>query len=79
MDQLGKRFESLSPKDRINAFIASQSPGDDRLTQRFVKDQVKLKDVKVLGPSTAIGTFTFKVDPYYCNGSGTLHGKSEAL
>lgn len=78
MDELTKRFESLSPADRINSFLRFTGAEDDRFTQFFVRDQVKLKELKVHGPQSATGTFTFKAAPFYCNPSGNLHGGAQS-
>lgn len=79
MEDLLQRFEGLGPAERINALLAVQEKDDDRFTQLFVKKQVKLKDLRVLGPMSATGTFTFKVAPFYCNGSGNLHGGAQSM
>lgn len=79
MEELVKRIESLCPTERINSLLAVQEKDDDRFTQPFVKKQVKLKDLKVHGPTSATGTFTFKVASYYCNGSGNLHGGAQSM
>ena len=79
MEELLKRFEGLAPAERINAFLAVQEKSDDRFTQPFVKKQVKLKELNVHGPASATGTFTFKVDGFYCNGSGNLHGGAQSM
>lgn len=79
MEELVKRLESLAPAERINALLTVQEKTDDRFTQPFVKKQVKLKELKVHGPTSATGTFTFKVAGFYCNGSGNLHGGAQSM
>lgn len=79
MEELVKRFEGLAPAERIKAFLAVHEKEDDRFTQLFVKKQVKLKELKVHGPTSATGTFTFAVAPFYCNGSGNLHGGAQSM
>ena len=72
-------FDKLSPEERINTILAIAEPDDKRLTSQFVENQCKLKDVKLLSPTTAKGTFRFKVARFYCNGSGNLHGGAQAM
>lgn len=79
MEELLKRFEGLAPAERINAFLAVQEKNDDRFTQPFVKKQVKLKELNVREAASATGTFAFKVDGFYCNGSGNLHGGAQSM
>lgn len=79
MEELLKRFEGLAPAERINAFLSVQEKDDNRFTQPFVKKQVKLKELKLHGVQSATGTFTFRVESYYCNGSGNLHGGAQSM
>lgn len=74
-----KEVEPLSPEDRINKLLSFGEPGSKRLTSEFVETQCKLKSIEVLSKSTAKATYTFKVTPFYCNGSGTLHGGAQSM
>ena len=79
--ELTTRFAKLSPEDRINAILAIGEPDDKRLTSRFIEgeDGCKLREVAVISPTTAKATYTFKVDRFYCNGSGNLHGGAQSM
>ena len=80
-EELTKRFEGLSPTDRINEILAIGEPGDKRITSRFIEGpvgKVKLKVITVTSPTTVKATYTFTVEQFYCNGSGNLHGGAQS-
>ena len=79
--ELTTRFEKLSPQDRVNAILAIGEPDDKRLTSKFIegKGGCKLKEITVISPTTVKATYTFKVDRFYCNGSGNLHGGAQSM
>ena len=72
--QAFEQFEKLSPEDRIRAVLAIKAPNDQRFTSAFMEQQIKLRDVKLIGPNRSLVTFSFRVEKWYCNGSGNLHG-----
>lgn len=69
----------LSPSDRITTLLAIGEPATKRLTSQFVESQCKLQSVTTTSPTTATAIFTFTVSPFYCNGSGNLHGGAQSL
>ncbi|KAK3671880.1 hypothetical protein LTR78_008246 [Recurvomyces mirabilis] len=76
--ELVEKFASLSPEERINALMANKVPDDQRLVSKFMEQECKLREVKILSPKQALVTFAFKVSRFYCNGSGNLHGGSQS-
>lgn len=79
-DKISEReVEALGPEDRINKLISFGEPGKKRLTSEFIESQCKLKSIEVLSSTTAKATYTFKVSPFYCNGTGTLHGGAQSM
>jgi acyl-coenzyme A thioesterase 13 len=72
-------FENASPEDRIQAILAIRTPHDRRLTTQFMEEDVKLLSFTKLSNSTCSAVFTFKVERFYCNISGNLHGGAQAL
>ena len=75
---LAPRFEKLSPKERINAILDIGEPDDKRLTSQFIENGCRLKKIEVFSPTSAKATFTFKVERFYSNGSGNLHGGAQS-
>ncbi|KAK5129624.1 hypothetical protein LTR08_003023 [Meristemomyces frigidus] len=73
-----EEFEKLSPEDRLRAVLSIRAPNDQRFTSAFVEQQCKLRDVKITGPNRSLVTFAFRVERWYCNASGTLHGGAQA-
>ncbi len=71
------KFEDYSPEERIRAVLAIKAPNDQRFSSKFIEEQCQLREVKVLSDKSAIVTFAFKVDVYYCNASGNLHGGAQ--
>lgn len=79
-DKISEReVEGLAPAGRINKLLSYGEPGSKRLTSEFIETQCKLKSIEVLSDSTAKATYTFKVTPFYCNGTGTLHGGASSM
>ncbi|KAK0897824.1 hypothetical protein LTR91_020670 [Friedmanniomyces endolithicus] len=72
------KFEDYSPEERIRAVLAIKAPNDQRFSSKFIEEQCQLREVKVLSDKSAIVTFAFKVDVYYCNASGNLHGGAQS-
>lgn len=72
------RFQKLSPEDRVKAMLSMSTPDDQRFISAFFEQQCRLKDMQVLSPTSVKGTFAFKVERYYCNASGNLHGGAAA-
>jgi acyl-coenzyme A thioesterase PaaI-like protein len=70
-------FEKATPEERINAIFAIRCPHDPRFLSQFCEN-VKLKQVTRTGPNSSSIVFTFKVDRFYCNVSGNLHGGAQA-
>ncbi len=71
------KFEDYSPVERIRAVLAIKAPNDQRFSSKFIEEQCQLREVKVLSDKSAVVTFAFKVDVFYCNGSGNLHGGAQ--
>ncbi|KAK5115009.1 hypothetical protein LTR85_010047 [Meristemomyces frigidus] len=76
--EVARYFEQMSPEERIQAVLSVRAPNDQRFTSAWMEQQCKLRDVKVLSPTHSFVTFAFKVERYYCNGSGNLHGGAQA-
>jgi acyl-coenzyme A thioesterase 13 len=76
--ELMAKFPGMSPEERIRATFANKAPNDQRLVSKFMEEQCQLREVKILSEKHAIVTFAFKVDRFYCNGSGNLHGGSQS-
>ena len=72
-----QEFVKMTPEQRIRAILANKAPEDQRFTSLFIEEQCELRDVKIFTPKHALITFAFKVDRYYCNGSGNLHGGAQ--
>ena len=73
-------LDKMSPEERINAILSlgeSEALGK-RLTSQFMEQQCKLKSFERLSETTAKATYTFKVERFYCNGSGNLHGGAQS-
>ena len=71
------KFPDYTPEERIRAVLAIRAPNDQRFSSKFIEEQCSLREVKVLSEKHAIVTFAFKVDVFYCNGSGNLHGGAQ--
>lgn len=72
-------FEKASPEDRIKSMLAIKAPHDQRLFSQFGEEDVKLISFTKLSNSTCSAVFKFKVEKFYCNLSGNLHGGAQAL
>ncbi|KAI5360029.1 Putative Thioesterase domain, HotDog domain superfamily, acyl-coenzyme A thioesterase 13 [Septoria linicola] len=72
-------FEKAGPEDRINAVLAIRCPHDPRLTSQFMERDVSLVSFTKLSDSTCQAVFKFRVERFYCNISGNLHGGAQAL
>lgn len=72
-------FAKLSPEERINTVLALKSPNDVRFLSQFFEEDCKLHSFKQPTPGTSIATFRFRVERFYCNGAGNLHGGAQAL
>lgn len=73
-----KRLEELPARERIETLFSLGEPGEARITTQFIRTGCKLKSITVTSPSTAQAVFSFKVTPFYCNGSGNLHGGAQS-
>ena len=73
-----KQFEQFTPEERIRAVLSIQAPDDQRFTSAFMEQQCKFRDIKLTGPNRSLVTFSFRVERWYCNGSGNLHGGAQA-
>jgi acyl-coenzyme A thioesterase 13 len=71
-------FESSSPEDRIKILLSMKAPEDERFISRWWEQQCQLREFKTLAPGQALATFAFKIDRFYCNGSGNLQGGAQA-
>ncbi|EME38585.1 hypothetical protein DOTSEDRAFT_75934 [Dothistroma septosporum NZE10] len=71
-------FLKATPEERINAVLAIKTPHDVRFLSSFWEDQCKLHSFTGTSDTTSTATFKFKVDRFYCNGSGNLHGGAQA-
>jgi uncharacterized protein (TIGR00369 family) len=72
------QFVNGTPEDRINALLNLDAPGDVRFLSQFMAKDVKLTQFTRRSPTTSAAIFTFKVDRFYCNFSGNLHGGAQA-
>ncbi|CZT21200.1 uncharacterized protein RCC_07062 [Ramularia collo-cygni] len=72
------KFINGSPEDKINALLGMSSPDDVRLLSQFLTEDVKLVSYKQLSPTTSSAVFAFRVERFYCNFSGNLHGGAAA-
>ncbi|KAK3622257.1 hypothetical protein LTR56_022305 [Elasticomyces elasticus] len=72
------KFETYNPEERIRAVLAIKAPNDQRFSSKFIEEQCSLRDVRVLSDKHSVVTFAFKVDRFYCNGSGNLHGGAQS-
>ena len=74
-----KEFENASPEERIASILAISTTYDKRLTSQFMEEDVKLVSFTKLSDSTCSAVFKFRVERFYCNISGNLHGGAQAL
>lgn len=74
----GKDFEALSPEGRINKILSIRTPNDVRFLSQFMEKDVSLKEFKQTSPKTSTAVFRFRVERFYCNASGNLHGGAQA-
>lgn len=72
-------FQGLPPEDRIRAILSLRSPNDGRFSSLFWEQNCKFRSLEILAPTHAIATFAFKVERFYCNASGNLHGGAQAF
>jgi hypothetical protein len=72
--EMTRTFDQLSPEARIRKILEVGEPGVKRLTAPFIEQQCELKSFEQTSETTAKAIFTFKVEHYYCNGSGNLQG-----
>lgn len=72
------QFVNGTPEDRINALLAIQAPNDVRFLSQFMAEDVKLSKFTRRSATTSAAVFTFKVERFYCNYSGNLHGGAQA-
>lgn len=77
-DEKARQFVDLSPADRIQTVLDIKAPEDQRFISLFTEQQCKLRDITWPTPKTMVVTFAFKVDRYYCNASGNMHGGAQA-
>lgn len=78
LQRVFQNYEGMTPDQRIQATISMRTPEDQRFFSKFMEQQCKFKEMKRTSPTTAVVTFTFKVDRFYCNGSGNLQGGFQA-
>lgn len=67
-------FDQLAPEERIRTVLRHGEPGKKRLTAAFIGEQCKLKSFERISETIAKATYTFRVEHFYCNGSGNLQG-----
>lgn len=72
-------FQDLPPEDRIRGILSLRSPDDGRFSSLFWEQHCQLRGLRMFAPAHAIATFAFKVDRFYCNASGNLHGGAQAF
>jgi len=77
-EELAARFEELSPAERITAMLTNKSPGDQRFLSIFIEKLCTLREIRPLSPTSNLTVFAFKVDRFYCNPSGNLHGGAQS-
>ena len=73
------KFENASPSERINLILSVKSPKDPRFSSQFMETDVKLHSFTQKSPTSASAVFKFKVDKFYCNASGNLHGGAQSF
>lgn len=72
-------FAKLGPEDRIKAVLSVRAPHDVRFLSQFFERDCKLHAFKQTSPTTSVATFRFRVDRFYCNAGGNLHGAAQSL
>ncbi|KAK4496713.1 hypothetical protein PRZ48_012696 [Zasmidium cellare] len=72
-------FARLGPEERINAVLGVKAPHDRRFLSQFFEEDCKLHSFKQTSPSTSVATFRFRVERYYINAGGSLHGGAQSL
>lgn len=73
-EEVARYFEQMSPQERIQAVLSVKAPNDQRFISAWAEQQCKVREVKLLSPTRSLVTFSFRVEKWYCNGSGNLHG-----
>lgn len=72
------QFVNGTPEERITALLSIASPNDVHLLSQFMEENVKLTRFDRQSSETSVAVFTFKVEKFYCNFSGNLHGGAQA-
>ncbi|KAK3066247.1 hypothetical protein LTR53_017487 [Teratosphaeriaceae sp. CCFEE 6253] len=72
------QFPTYTPTQRIAAVLAIRAPADQRFASPFIEGQCQLHALRVESDRRAVATFRFRVDRFYCNGSGNLHGGAQS-
>lgn len=72
------KFIGGTPEYRINALLGMSSPDDVRLLSQFLTEDVKLTSYTQTSATTSSAVFSFRVERFYCNFSGNLHGGAQA-
>ena len=72
-------LDKLSAEERIRTILTFGEPDFKRVTSQFIEQSCKLRSFTQLSETTAKATYTFKVERFYCNGSGNLHGGAQSM
>ncbi|KAK3686325.1 hypothetical protein LTR37_019915 [Vermiconidia calcicola] len=72
-------LEHMSGEQRIRTILELGEPDVKRVTSQFIEQQCRLKSFEQVSATSAKATYTFVVAPFYCNGSGNLHGGAQSM
>ncbi|KAF2722440.1 hypothetical protein K431DRAFT_283866 [Polychaeton citri CBS 116435] len=69
-----QEIRELTPKQRLEEVLKRAQDSDDFFMLKWLRSGITIKNAEALSPTHCKATFVFKVDNFYGNRSGNLHG-----